>query len=335
MTAVAARRAAAPSSSPQSSSPQASPSTPSAGTRKSASAAALRWRTPMLFLAPFLLLFIGMYVLPIAFAIAQSLFTLKRDGLGLTAPTLNFDPLANYARVFGDTEFTASLGRVLLFGVVQVPVMMILAGGLALLFDSSLVKAKRLFQFAVFLPYAVPGVIAALLWGFLYQPAVSPVIQFLASIGIEANLLAPGTVLWAIANISIWSYTGINMIILFAALQSVPREMYEAARLDGADELRIAWSIKIPMIWPAFLLTTLSSIIGTLQLFSEPAVLKTITPNISSDFTPNMAVFSAATLGNNANLSSAMAVILGVATLVVSLVIMRVTNRRNGASRDA
>ena len=294
------------------------------------------WWVPYAFIVPFSALFILFLIAPILVAIGSSLFTVKSSGLGFGGDSAAvFAGVENYVRALTNSDFIASFGRVLLFGVVQVPVMMILAGGLALLFDSSLVKAKRLFQFAVFLPYAVPGVIAALLWGFLYQPAVSPVIQFLASIGIEANLLAPGTVLWAIANISIWSYTGINMIILFAALQSVPREMYEAARLDGADELRIAWSIKIPMIWPAFLLTTLSSIIGTLQLFSEPAVLKTITPNISSDFTPNMAVFSAATLGNNANLSSAMAVILGVATLVVSLVIMRVTNRRNGASRDA
>lgn len=297
--------------------------------------AGARW-VPYAFIVPFCVLFILFLIAPILVAIGSSLFTVKSSGLGFGGDSAAvFAGVENYVRALTNSDFIASFGRVLLFGVVQVPVMMILAGGLALLFDSSLVKAKRFFQFAVFLPYAVPGVIAALLWGFLYQPAVSPVIQALASIGIEANLLAPGTVLWAIANISIWSYTGINMIILFAALQSVPREMYEAARLDGANEVRIAWSIKIPMIWPAFLLTTLSSIIGTLQLFSEPAVLKTITPNISSDFTPNMAVFSAATLGNNANLSSAMAVILGAATLVVSLLIMRLTNRRNGASRDA
>jgi multiple sugar transport system permease protein len=87
------------------------------------------------------------------------------------------------------------------------------------------------------------------------------------------------------------------------------------------------------MIWPAFLLTTLSSIIGTLQLFNEPSVLKTITPNVSSAYTPNMAIFSTSTLGNNANLSSAMAVILGITTLVVSVVIMRLTTRRNGVTR--
>ena len=292
------------------------------------------WWVPYAFSLPFITLFLVFLVAPILLAVRSSVYSVQSSGLGFGGDSAAvFVGFANYARALGDSAFLASFGRVMLFGVVQVPVMMLLAGGLALLFDSTLVKAKRFFQLAVFLPYAVPGVIAALLWGFLYQPNVSPLIQFLSSIGLDANLLAPGTVLWSIANISIWSYTGINMIILFAALQSVPREMYEAAKLDGAGEVRIALSIKLPMIWPAFLLTTLSSIIGTLQLFNEPAVLKTITPNISSNYTPNMAIFSAATLGNNANLSSAMAVLLGIATLIVSLIIMRLTTRRSGVNR--
>jgi multiple sugar transport system permease protein len=306
-------------------------SRPSRSSRRFTGAGA--WWAPYAFTLPFVALFLVFLITPILVAVRSSVYSVRSSGLGFAAPSAAvFVGFANYTRALGDSDFLASFGRVALFGVVQVPVMMVLAVGLALLFDSPLVKAKRFFQLAVFLPYAVPGVIAALLWGFLYQPNVSPLIQFLTSIGINANLLAPGTVLWSIANISIWSYTGINMIILFAALQSVPREMYEAARLDGAGEVRIALSIKLPMIWPAFLLTTLSSIIGTLQLFNEPSVLKTITPNISSNYTPNMAIFSAATLGNNANLSSAMAVILGIATLIVSLTIMRLTTRRNGVT---
>ena len=163
---------------------------------------------------------------------------------------------------------------------------------------------------------------------------MSPLIQAFSSLGIDVNLLAPGTVLWSIANVAIWSNTGINMIILFAALQTVPREMYEAARLDGAGEARIAWSVKIPMIAPAILLTTLSSVIGTLQLFNEPQVLKSITSNISSDFTPNMAIYAASTLGKDSQYSSAMAVILGVVTLIISVIILRITNRKSMGATD-
>jgi multiple sugar transport system permease protein len=289
--------------------------------------AGTRW-APYLFLTPFIGLFLLFLVAPIAVAIWNSVHATKSSGLGFgTAQTL-FVGLENYTRAFQDEDFLVGFGRVALYGLVQVPVMMILAGALALLFDSAVVKGKRFFQFAAFLPYAVPGVIAALLWGFLYQPSVSPLIGLMRDVGIDADLLAPGTILWSVANVSIWSYTGINMIILYTALQSVPREMYESAVIDGAGQFRIAWSIKVPMIAPAIVLTTLSSIIGTLQLFNEPQVLRSITNNIASDWTPNMAVYSAATEGRNTNLSSAMAIILGVATLVVSLIVLRLTNRK-------
>jgi multiple sugar transport system permease protein len=261
-------------------------------------------------------------------AIWNSTQAKKSSGLGFGDSSVVFVGFDNYVRALKDGDFRSGFARVALYGIVQVPVMMLFAGTLALLFDSALLKAKRFFQFAVFLPYAVPGVIAALLWGFLYQPSVSPVIGFFRTLGVNADLLAPGTVLWSVANVSIWSYTGLNMVILFAALQTVPREMYEAARLDGAGELRMAWSIKVPMIAPAVLLTTLSSVIGTLQLFNEPQVLKSITANISSDYTPNMAIYATSTVGQNSELSSAMAVILGVVTLIVSLLILRFSNRR-------
>lgn len=301
--------------------------------RRRFSASGKRW-VPYAFVFPFVVLFAVFLIAPILIAIWNSLFSEKSSGLGFGGATVVFVGLANFFRAFADSDFIASFGRVLLFGVVQVPVMMIVAAAIALLFDSALVRGRRFFQFAVFLPYAVPGVIAALLWGFLYQPSVSPIVQGLHGIGISANFLAPGTVLWSIANVSVWSYTGINMIIRFSALQALPREMYEAARLDGAGELRISLSVKIPMIAPAILLTTLSSIIGTLQLFNEPQVLKTITSNISSDYTPNMAIYAASTLGKDTHLSSAMAVILGIATLIISLIVLRLSNRTTRRATD-
>jgi multiple sugar transport system permease protein len=226
-----------------------------------------------------------------------------------------------------------SFGRVLLYGVVQVPIMLAIAIGLALLFDSAVVRGKRFFQLSVFLPYAVPSVVAALVWGFLYQPRVSPIVEGLRSLGMDPQFLAPGTVLWSLANVGVWSVTGVNMIIIFSSLQTVPREMYEAARMDGASELRLALQIKLPQIMPAVLLTTLFSIIGTLQLFNEPMTLRSITSNISGSYTPNMSIFSATTLGGNINLGSAMAVILGIATMVLSVTVSALSNRRKGGAR--
>lgn len=286
--------------------------------------------TPYLFLLPYAVLFVIFMIGPIVTAIWTSFFSVQRSGLGFGGANASaFVGLANYLKAITDVGFLESFGRVLLFGVVQVPIMLAIALGLALLFDSAAVRGKRFFQLSAFLPYAVPSVVAALVWGFLYQPKVSPIVSFLQSIGVSADFLAPGTVLWSIANVSTWSVAGVNMVILFAALQSVPRDMYEAARLDGAGELRMAFQIKIPMIAPALFLTTLFSIIGMLQLFNEPMTLRSITSNVSSNYTPNMAIFQATTVGGNINLGSAMAVILGIVTFVLSLIVSRVQSRSN------
>jgi multiple sugar transport system permease protein len=299
-----------------------------------------RWRdglntrlAPYGLVLPFMLLFLVFLVGPILIAVWRSLFQVRASsGLGFTGtPRTVFVGLQNYASALGDSEFVAGFGRVLLFGAVQVPVMLLFALVLALLFDSAAVRLRRTFQVAVFLPYAVPGVIAALLWGFLYQPGVSPVVSALHSLGVQVDFLGPGTVLWSLANISVWSYTGVNMIILYAALQSVPSQIGEAARIDGAGELRVALSIKLPMILPAVLLTTLSSVIGTLQLFSEPNVVRTITSNITGSYTPNMAIYNTSTQAQNPNLAAAMAVLLGGITLILSLVLLRGSQRRSGA----
>ena len=310
------------------------PAAPAAPRRRATSQRAGQRLAPYLFTAPFAVLFVVFLVAPIVLALGTSLFERRSaGGLGFGGgSTTVFAGLSNYATALSDSDFLGGFLRVLGYGAVQVPVMLVLALLLALLFDSAAVRFSKFFQATVFIPYAVPGVIAALLWGFLYQPGVSPIVSLLADVGVDADFLAPGTVLWSLANIAVWSTTGINMIILYAALQSVPVEVGEAARIDGAGEFRIALSVKLPLIAPALLLTTLSSVIGTLQLFSEPNVLKTVTSNITSDYTPNMAIYATSTQGQDPHLAAAMAVLLGAATLVLSLVVMRITNRRNGAT---
>lgn len=276
---------------------------------------------PYAFVTPFVVLFVVFLLVPLVLAIVSSFFTVSRSGLGFGGDgrSLQFIGIDNYLRALADTGFTSGFGRVLLFGIVQVPIMLGLALLFALVIDSALVRFKRLFQLTVFLPYAVPSVVAALMWGFLYQPGVSPLVQGLRSIGVPADFLAPGTVLWSIANVTTWTYVGVNMVIMFAALQAIPGELDEAARIDGAGGLRIALGIKVPLILPTLVLTVLFSIIGTLQLFNEPEVLRSITANVSSDYTPNMAILNVTSTQNNPNLGAAMAVILGVVTFVLSL----------------
>ncbi|HEU5223352.1 MAG TPA: sugar ABC transporter permease [Candidatus Lumbricidophila sp.] len=283
---------------------------------------------PYVLIAPFVVTFAVFTVTPIIVALVSSLFRVSRSGLGFDdGPTVRFAGLENFAMALGDREFLGGFGRVFLFGIVQVPIMLGMSLVFALIIDSALVRWKSGVQVAMFLPFAVPGVVAALLWGFFYQPNVSPVVQLLSSIGIHADFLAPGTVLWSIANVTTWSYLGFNMIVLYSALQAIPRELIEAARIDGASGRRIGLSIKLPLIAPSLFVVLLFSIIGTVQLFSEPTVIQGITSNINSKYTPAMAIFATTAAGNDLNLGSAMAVIVGIVTTVLSVIASRVNRR--------
>ena len=274
------------------------------------------------FIAPFAALFAVFYLLPIGFAIYQSLLVVEREGT-FGKPMQVFGGLQQYVLVFQNDVFWSSVGRVLLFGAVQVPVMLGFALVLALLLDSPLVKGKKFFRLAFFVPYAVPGVIAAIMWGYLYSPNLSP----FTAITSEFDFLSPQFVLWAIANVVTWIYVGYNMLIIYSALLALPSEIFEAARLDGASQLQIAWSIKIPLVMPAIVLTAIFSIIGTLQLLAEPQVFRSFTSSVSSTFTPNLAVYSTSSVPN-VNLAAAMSVVLALATFALSFAFLKFTQRK-------
>ena len=286
---------------------------------------------PYLFLSPFVALFTLFFIVPIIYALYQSLFRSERSGLGLGAATVSFNGLGNYVDVFHDPNFYAGVGRVLLYGIVQVPVMLGLALLFALLLDSTVVRFKAVFRLAFFVPYAIPGIIAALLWGYLYDPSLSPIVKGFSSLGLGSpDFLGPQTVLWAIANIATWTWTGYNMLIIFAALQAIPGEIYESARIDGCSGWRVAWHIKVPLVAPALVLTGIFSIIGTLQLFNEPQVLSAISNNINSSFTPNFYAYYTAFGNNNYYYAAALSVVLALVTFVFSFGFLRVTQRQAG-----
>ena len=273
-------------------------------------------------LGPFISLFVLFYLVPIGYSAYQSLFKVERIGTFGT-PRQVFGGLAQYQQVLGSSDFWASIGRVLFFFCISIPVQLGLALLLAMLLDSSIARGQRFFRLVFFAPYAVPGVIAALIWGFLYIPALSP----FPAVAESVNLLGSGFVLFSIANVVNWVYTGYNMLILYAALQAIPHELIEAARVDGAGEARIAWSVKLPIIIPALILTGVFSIIGTLQLFNEPTVFRLFSNAVTSNYTPNMVVFATSNVPNY-NLAAAYSVVLALITCLLSFTFLKLTQRK-------
>jgi multiple sugar transport system permease protein len=279
------------------------------------------------FVVPFVLLFAFVYVAPIIYSVVQSTFSVKSSGLGFGEPETIFVGIDNYTRALSSTGFWEALGRILLFGVVQVPVMLVAALVLALLLDSAAARWVSVYRALYFLPYAVPGVIAAVLWAYLYSPSISPIVDIGNALGVQLDFLAPSVVLWSMANITTWVFTGYNMLILFSALQAIPRDQFEAARLDGASEWRIAAFIKVPQVRPALVLTGINSIIGTIQLFNEPQVMHVIADSVDSAYVPTMLAMGAAFNNNDFGYAAAISVLLAIVAGLISIVYYRVAMR--------
>jgi len=280
------------------------------------------------FVAPFFLAFLTMLVLPLFYSGYLSLFQEKL--VGGTA----FTGAGNYVRALHDQVFLSGVLRMAQFLVIQVPIMLGLALTFALALDSGRLRLHRVIRLSIFVPYAVPGVIAALMWGYLYGPDFGPFAQGARAIGLSTpRFLGNEWMLGSIMNIVTWSFVGYNMIILYAALRSIPTELYEAARVDGAGEFRVAWSIKIPAVKPALLLTTIFSVIGTFQLFNEPNLLRILAPNvIGVGYTPNLYAYNLAFIDQEVNYAAAIAFLLGFVIMIVSYVVQLGVLRRERQS---
>jgi len=280
---------------------------------------------PYLFLSPFLLLFAAFFLLPLAYALGLSLFADRLIGGTI------FAGAQNYLQVLQDGNFWEGVRRTALFGVVQVPISIGLALLFALVIDSGAVRMRALFRLGYYLPAAIPSVVAALMWGYLYGPTFGPFAQVAAAVHLpQPGFLTDAGILPSIGNIVTWLSTGSAMVVMYAALQSVPSEIYDAATVDGATGWRTAWYIKIPLIRPALIMMGIFAIIGTLQLFAEPSILAPLAPGTINDhFTPNLYAYTLAFTNQQYNYAAAMSFTLGVIIFACSSFFMFVVTRRS------
>ncbi|MFG2748327.1 carbohydrate ABC transporter permease [Streptomyces xanthophaeus] len=266
------------------------------------------------FAGPFAAVFGLVFLAPIGYAFYLSLM---RDRLiGGTA----FVGADNYVRALTDPQFWEGSARVGLFLLVQVPVMLGIALLVALAIDSGRLYGKAFFRVAVFLPYAVPAVVASLMWGFIYGTRFGLVGNLNEAFGLSLpDPLSPSLVLASIGNIVTWEFVGYNTLIFYSALKVVPRSLYEAAAIDGAGEWRTVTAIKLPAIRSALVIATIFSIIGSFQLFNEPNILQNLAPNaITSAYTPNLYTYSLAFSGQQHNYAATVAIVMGVLTAIVA-----------------
>ncbi|GAA3091887.1 multiple sugar transport system permease protein [Kribbella aluminosa] len=270
-----------------------------------------------LFVGPFLAVFAVTFLAPIGYAIYLSLFR-EQAFFGGRA----FVGLSNYTEALQDPKFWESFGRVAIFLVVQVPVMLALALLAALAIDSARLHAAGFFRIVIFLPYAVPGVVAVLMWGYIYGDNFGLAANLNDLLGTALKPLSGGWMLPSIANIVTWEFVGYNMLIFFSALRTVPGELYEAAAIDGANTFRTILAVKLPALRGAIVIATIFSIIGSFQLFNEPNILRTLAPNvINTYYTPNMYAYNLSFAGQQFNYSATVAIVMGIITAIIAYVV--------------
>jgi multiple sugar transport system permease protein len=223
-----------------------------------ATASALPW------IAPAHLLVLGMLVIPGLYVLWLSL---QESTFGMSP---RFVGLANYAHVLGDAYFWRALRNTLVIVVVVVHAELLLGLALALLFASGL-PAKRFLLAAILAPYAVSEVSAAVIWRFLFDAQAGPVNLGLQALGLPPLewSIDPNHGLALVSLLSVWLNLPFTFLILYAARLSIPGELYEAARIDGATAWQAFRSITLPLLMPAILLAMLFRYIFVFRIFSE------------------------------------------------------------------
>jgi multiple sugar transport system permease protein len=280
------------------------------------------------FTVPFLVTFLLFMVVPLGYAIYTSLYTNRLIGGN------SFSGLSNYGQTLGSGEFWSGVVRTVVYAVIQIPVMLAIAFFFATIFDLGLVKGGRVFRTIFFIPFAVPAVVGSVMWSFMLEPQFGPITRLAGALGLgQVNFFSSTLVLPSIIVIVIWEWTGYNMVILYTALKSVPRDVVESAILDGAPLRKIILRVKLPIVRPAIVMLLFLNTIGALQLFTEPLILSYFQVSaISVNYTPTLYIYNTAVGGGQYNLAAAAAVVLGLVIVVISAASLMLRREKGAAS---
>ncbi|MEU5098685.1 sugar ABC transporter permease [Streptomyces sp. NPDC020996] len=272
-------------------------------------------RAGYLFASGYVVLLLAFGVLPTCYAVWLALSNSRGQLVGL----------GNFTRTFADFRFGSAFVHIGVYLLIWLAVLMVLVVLLALLLHGRMRRSSATLRFLFYLPGALAGVASVLLWLILLDPAASPVGWLLEAFGWHtlAQVIAPGHLPVLFTVIAFWTGAGGWIVIMYGALNNIPHEVLEAARIDGASPLQIALRIQIPMLtkWIAYMLI-LAFAAGT-QLFVEPQLVSTASWGMIPDsWSPNQLSYQYAFQAGDFNGAAALSVDLlvlglGCAALVV------------------
>ena len=281
-----------------------------------------------LFAAPALTVIVIFFGLPVLAALALSLTDFDIYALA-DIGNLRFVGFDNYIGLLQSPMFWKSLGNTVYFVLVGVPLSVALSLGAALLLHSRLGRFKGFFRTAFFAPVVTTVVAVAVIWRYLFHTKYGLVNWGLSWVGIDP-IDWLGDPAWAMPTIilfAVWKNFGYNMIIFLAGLQSIPEDLYEAARIDGANRWRQFWHITLPMLGPVLLVVGVITISGYFQLFAEPYVMTRGDP-LQSTVSVLYFMFEEGFKWWNLGRASAVAFLLFLIILAVTTVMLRLGRRK-------
>jgi multiple sugar transport system permease protein len=224
------------------------------------------WAVGYLFIAPAIIGFVAFYLYP-AIRGLQISFT---DWNLLSDP--KFIGFQNYIEVFSDPKFWAALGVTIQYVLWNIPLQTILSLLLAVAMDR--LVGSMVVKGLLILPYLLSSVIVGMIFLWMLDPLLGILIQWLAStpIGKQTFFSSTEQAIPTIAIINIWKHMGFNALLFFAGMQSIPRTVYEAAKIDGASEWTTFWRMTLPLLRPVTVFVMVTSVIGSFQIFDMIAV---------------------------------------------------------------
>lgn len=278
--------------------------------------------TGWLFLIPATALICWMSFYPMVKAFIMSLQT----GIGIN---LNFGGAANYLRILKDPTFRQCLFNTFFYLVIQVPVMLVLALGLASMLNNKQLRFKGLFRTAVFLPCATSLVSYAMIFRSMFAND-GFINTILRNIGLDPIMwFANAWTARAVIIIAlIWRWTGYNMVFYLSGLQNIEYSVYEAAKIDGASPFQSFFKITVPLLKPTILLTAIMSTNGTLQLFDESLNLTNGGPGKSTMTLSHYIYNTSFVQSPNFGYAAAMSIIVLVMVAVLAVIQMKVGDER-------
>jgi multiple sugar transport system permease protein len=276
-------------------------------------------RIAVFFLAPALAAIGVFFFIPVIAAFIMSFTDFDIYSLG-NWQYARFVGFKNYIQLFEDPLFWKALKNTLYFLVVGGPLSIAVSLAAALLLQSPLVRLKGLFRLVYFAPVITTLVAVAVVWRFIYHPRFGVLNYGLSLVGINPVdwLGDPNWAMPAIIMMAVWKNFGYNMIIFIAGLQNIPKELYEAASIDGADRVHQFTSITLPMLAPTTLFVTIITVIGYFQLFAEPYVMTQGGP-LNSTLSIVLLMYQQGFRWWNMGYSAALAFVLFAFILVASL----------------